>query len=235
MDPSLPFGDYRGLSRLEERAARGLEWITGAACVAHDRDGRQGVHDFELCYPDGRIAAVEVTSHAGPDVQETRALLGKDNFKLPPVSPWTWLIGLPHGVQVKEFRDRYANVIRVCERERAVILEYLPWDVQQSDPDVRWFLEHGVEVWLQQTQPNEPKVYVIPQGIVDAVDDRLCGLNAAVAELLTVSTISRRLEKVSRARRSERHLFVSLDVGSMPNAVFLGLHRPEAVPPKSAT
>lgn len=55
-----------GLRADEKVAALRVERATGATARARDIGTRQGSYDVDLRYPDGRTAALEVTSQAGP-------------------------------------------------------------------------------------------------------------------------------------------------------------------------
>jgi hypothetical protein len=68
--------------------------------------------------------------------------------------------------------------------------------------------------------------------VTGPVDSRLSGLPAAVTELLSVGHVARRAAKVAAvARVDERHLFVGIGEGALPDALYLPLTAPlEAVP-----
>jgi hypothetical protein len=66
-------GRLRGLRPDERLVALALERATGASARALDVGGAQGAVDLLLTYPDGRTAAVEVTSHARDGVRRRDA------------------------------------------------------------------------------------------------------------------------------------------------------------------
>ena len=68
-------GRLRGLRADERLVALALERATGGRARSHDVDGRQGAVDLLLTHPDGRVAAVEVTTLAGDGVRRRDALL----------------------------------------------------------------------------------------------------------------------------------------------------------------
>ncbi len=69
-----------GLRADEQVAARLVERATGATARAHDIGRRQGAYDVHLTYPNGRTAALEVTTHAGSATRRGLALLGRDRL-----------------------------------------------------------------------------------------------------------------------------------------------------------
>src|SRR4029079_13126410 len=68
--------DAQGAATLVERA-------TGATARAHDVGHRQGAYDVHLTFPDGRTAALEVTTHAGAASRNGLVLLGRDRLVRP--------------------------------------------------------------------------------------------------------------------------------------------------------
>jgi hypothetical protein len=69
-----------GLRADEQVAARLVERATGATARAHDIGRRQGAYDVHLTYPNGRTAALEVTTHAGAAARNGLVLLGRDRL-----------------------------------------------------------------------------------------------------------------------------------------------------------
>jgi hypothetical protein len=69
-----------GLRADEQVAARLVERATGATARAHDIGRRQGAYDVHLTYPNGRTAALEVTTHAGAATRNGLVLLGRDRL-----------------------------------------------------------------------------------------------------------------------------------------------------------
>jgi hypothetical protein len=80
-----------GLRADEQVAARLVERATGATARAHDIGRRQGAYDVHLTYPNGRTAALEVTTHAGAASRNGLVLLGRDRLSRKRAQPQ------PHG------------------------------------------------------------------------------------------------------------------------------------------
>ncbi len=82
-------GRLRGLRPDERQVAIALEHATGATARARDVGGRQGAVDLLLTFPDGRTAAVEVTSHAREGVRRRDAARRHGRGAWPdPTRPW---------------------------------------------------------------------------------------------------------------------------------------------------
>lgn len=92
-------GRLRGLRADERLVALALERATGGRARSHDVDGRQGAVDLLLTLPDGRVAAVEVTTLAGDGVRRRDALGSGAGARWPdPRRPWWTVPGLgSHG------------------------------------------------------------------------------------------------------------------------------------------
>jgi hypothetical protein len=85
-----------GLDGAERLACRVAERVTGATARAWDVvRGRDGVVDAFLDYPNGRIAAFEVTRAAtDPAALKLDNLLGRDGFTWPSPGRWWWTLAV---------------------------------------------------------------------------------------------------------------------------------------------
>lgn len=210
-----------GLSEPEQFAACAVERATGAKAAAHDVGGRQGAYDFALTYADGRTGAVEVTSHAGPGRRQLEGVLGKDNFAWPNPGQWAWSTAVADPADLSRFGEVYAHVIALCEGHGAIRPDLLPWEVRYADPDLRWLETSTVSMSGHPSVPaadgdRRRPVYVLPEGGGGVIDEDLVGLDQAVADLLAVPSVTRRVAKVGGAVTDERHLFVSVDTSGLP-------------------
>jgi hypothetical protein len=228
----------KGLSEDERFAAVAVERATGGRAEAHDVGGRQGAYDFTLIYPNGRVAAAEVTSYAQPGRLQLESLLGRTNYEWPNPGAWIWTIYLSSPTDLPELRHNYAHVIARCETYGVTRPEHLPWELQEADPTLRWLEEREVSMWGYpvpgaDTQKRRP-VYVMPDGDGGIVDEELSGLEPAVADMLREPTVARRVAKVSNADVHEHHLFVRVDMTGFPFSVTAALTgHPVRLPPNS--
>lgn len=221
-----------GLKPDEKHAAVAVERATGATARAHDVDGRQGAYDLDLTYSDGRQAALEVTTHAGEGVRHRAALRERDGYSWPNPGRWSWTIGLDDPADIPRLRAVYARAIAACEGHAVPEPAHLPAAVLSVDTELRWLAcesastlhGHPAPVTVETLHPHA--VLVTPQTRTAFVDEELVGLPDAVTVLLEVPHVARRAAKVGAARHvDERHLFVGIGEGGLPEPLYIPLTR----------
>ena len=224
-----------GLLPDETLAALLVERVTGARAVAHDVGGKQGAYDVALTYPDGRRAALEVTTHAATGIRRRGVLLGRaaHSWPNPGRLPWAVVLGDPH--DLPRLRAVYARAITTCETLGAGGPASLPASVLEHDTELRWLASGSTSSLIALPPTDGPvptTVTVTPRPVERTVDRRLETLPDAVTHLLLVPHVARRVAKVAAAPGvDERHLFVGVGEGGLPDAVYLALGGPvEAVP-----
>lgn len=227
-----------GLKPDEKHAAAAVERVTGATARAHDVGGRQGAYDVDLTYPDGHRAALEVTTHAGEGVRHRAALLGRDGHAWPNPGRWSWAIGLDDPADIPRLRAVYARAITACEEHEVPDPERLPEDLLSEDPELSWLafesassLQGHPPPGSVDGRPRHP-VLVRPSTRMALVDTELVGLPDAVTALLAVPHVARRAAKVGAARHvDERHLFVGIGEGGLPEPLYVPLTTmPQSLP-----
>jgi hypothetical protein len=227
-----------GLKPDEKLAAAAVERATGATARARDVDGRQGAYDVDLTYPDGHRAALEVTTHAGAGVRHRAALLRRNGSPWPNPGRWSWAIGLDDPADIPRLRAVYARAIIACEAHDVPDPELLPHDLLSGDTELAW-LAHESASSLRASPSGAADarpartVLVGPPARAGPLDGELAGLPDAVAALLAVPHVARRAAKVGAARDvEERHLYVGLGEGGLPEPLHLALTTlPVALPP----
>lgn len=226
-----------GLLPDETVAALLVERATGARARAHDIDGRQGAYDVALTYPDGRRAALEVTTNARPGIRERGVLLGRSRSAWPNPGRLGWSIVLGTPAEIPRLRAVYARAITTCEALGAADPASLPADVLDADPELRWLADGSASSLVavphggpHSTRPRH--VTVTPRPAGTDVDSRLAALPDAVSRLLLVPHVARRVAKVASATGvDERHLLVGVGEGGLPDAVYRALSAPVAALP----
>ena len=224
-----------GLSPDETVAALLVERATGATATAHDVDGRQGAYDVLLALPDGRRAALEVTTHAAPGIRRSGVLLGRgrQSWPNPGRRAWGVLLGEPH--DLPRLRAVYARAITTCEAQCVDGPASLPLHVLENDPELHWLATQSRSSLVPVTTPQgrtSTGVTVTPRPPAGAVDSLLRTLPDAVSRLLLVPHVARRVAKVCGATGvDERQLLVGIGEGGLPDAVYRALCGPvEALP-----
>lgn len=224
-----------GLSADETVAALLVERATGGVATAHDVQGRQGAYDVLLTHPDGRRAALEVTTHAAPGIRRHGVLLGRTRHAWPNPGRRAWGIVLASPHDLPRLRAVYSRAITTCEALGVDTPASLPLHVLDGDPELRWLATQSASslVTLAARQGRAPStVTVTPRPPTGAVDSRLEALPDAVSRLLLVPHVAHRVAKVARAPGvEERHLLVGIGEGGVPDAVYRALCGPVAALP----
>lgn len=226
-----------GLLPDEAVAALLVERATGARARAHDVNGRQGAYDVALAYPDGRRAALEVTTNARPGIRNGGVLLGRSRSAWPNPGRHAWGIVLGSTAEIPRLRAVYARAIITCEARGVPHPASLPDDVLDADPELRWLAEESTSSLVAAPRSGSATVRpahvtVTPRPVGAEVDSSLERLPDAVSRLLAVPHVARRVAKVASAPGvDERHLLVGIGEGGLPDAVYHALSGPVAALP----
>ncbi|WP_248579406.1 hypothetical protein [Nocardioides sp. InS609-2] len=221
-----------GLSSQEVFAAIVVANAVGARAEAYDVRGRQRAFDVRLTYPDGREAALEVTSQAGVGVQQRNSLTRDE---VPNPGRWTWHISIGDVRDLPELLERYARIITTSEAlgisdPSSLYSRHLP------SLDFEWLMESsasmsGMPDMAADERPNRQTIRILPPGTGGAVDDSLEGLPGVIAGVLSLPNQLRHVDKLRASGYEETHLFLALDEGSLPFAQRAALvGKPTAVP-----
>lgn len=221
-----------GLSSQEKFAALVVADAVGARAAAHDVQGRQGAVDVLLTYADGREAALEVTSQAGPGVQQRNALTRDE---VPNPGNWTWHIEIRDVGDLPELMERYARIIAACEALGIAHPSRL-YTRDLPSRDFEWLMESSVTMSglpdvPASERPHRQRIRIVPPADGGGVDETLSGLPQAMAKILALPNQLRHVEKLRASGLDEAHLFISLDEGSLPFAQRAALvGKPSALP-----
>lgn len=211
----------------------------GVTAESNDHSGRQGVVDFLLHYPDGRQAAMEVTSAAGDGMRQLYALL--DRYEtLPNPGVWTWSATIGHPRDLPELLERCSRVIEYCEGNR------IAWPKHayehRGNPDIKWLITstadlHGspdLPKWDSATKRERP-LFLTQGGSGGTVNESLSRFAETVDEVMAQDHVQKRILKLVRSGYDEQHLFLVIDDTALPFDVFYGLTRGTVTPPKAPT
>jgi len=226
-----------GRDRAEAAAFETVPAILGARLEEYDHSGRQGAVDALLHYPDGRIAALEVTSVAAPGRRQLHALLNA-NRTLPNPGTWTWSATIDDPRDLPELRERIERIIVASEArgirqpERAYEMAF------GGDPDFAWLIRSSVTLWgspdlpkIRQSDGAERPLYVTPGGSGGVMDENLSNFAKAIAEVVAETHVQKRIAKLARDARDEQHLFLVADDSALPFDVFYALVSRDTTPP----
>lgn len=222
--------------RAEDAAFFYVPAILGVELEPWDHSGRQRAVDARLHYPDGRIAALEVTSAAGDGRRQLYALL-EAHQTLPNPGNWTWSATIDDPRDFPELLERVERLVLKSEAKGLRQPEYAYDEAFGGDEDFAWLVRSSVKLW---GTPSLPKVredgtelpfLVTHGGFGGGVDEDLAGFGKAVEEVVAKSHVQKRVQKLTRDGRDEQHLFIVLDPSALPYEEFYPLVARAVVPP----
>ncbi|WP_285501513.1 hypothetical protein [Actinokineospora sp. NBRC 105648] len=221
-----------GLDGAERLACRVAERVTGATARAWDKAGRQGVVDAFLDYPDGRLAAFEVTRAAmNQSAIQLDHLLGRIGHGWDLPGQWYWDVIVGDVRDLRRLEMCFRKIVLICEEAGVSKPELLvPAVGLDPDEDVDWLtLDSSSRL---QGYPNlsaldgtrRRKAAVVPDGVGGMVDENLTGLNDALKSAFTASaSLRRHVRKVADTPADEHHLFVILNITDLDFGVVDGI------------
>ena len=171
--------------------------------------------DAFLDYPDGRIAAFEVTRIASDqEALQLEYLLGRDRFEWPLPGQWWWDLWISDVRDLPRLRRCFDKVVLLCEAAGVTGPEQLVTLSCDNLDDVIWLVEEPSA--SLQGYPNVPavdgnrvrKALVAPAGHSGMVDDSLSGLNDALADAFAAGHLPDHVAKVVHTPADEKHLFL---------------------------
>ena len=211
--------------RPEERLAFAVVGNVLAVTVEpYDVCGRQGAVDAILHYPDGRTAALEISS-IGPDDEAgiINYLGSRGHCKSIAGLAHKWLVQLPRNFHPADMR-KIDKVLRRCEASGADHLIELAGE----DQDVDDLLGVGVRANILgsaagETSAASSRVYFVLPAMGGLSDPGLAALPGELAVLLRTPKMQSRIRKLAAAGLEERHLLLLVRPSAFSWPVYEGL------------
>ncbi len=209
----------------------------GVWCEPFDHSGRQGAVDGILHYPDGRLAALEVTSASEDGARQLYSLLAHEYETLPNPGDWTWSATVNHPRDLPELAERVGRIILFCE-EHGIRDPVHAYEFIFTEPDLNWLagssaVLHGSPNLPKMDGTRERPLFVTPGSRGGAVDEDLVGFAEAVDGVVDSEHVKRRIAKLARSGQTEQHLFLLMDFDSLPFEVAYALAQRDIVPQTS--
>src|SRR4051812_36965306 len=110
----------------------------GHVVTPHDHGGRQGAVDGVVKFPDGRTAAVEVTSTAASGRRQLESLLASDKFTWACRCTTRWSISVDDPHDIPRAKAVLQKVVDACEAACVSRPHLLPCHVLTGDDDLAW-------------------------------------------------------------------------------------------------
>jgi hypothetical protein len=225
------------LDRQEQAACSiAVRVLDAVQAEAWDVDKRQGAVDVMLTLRDGRKAAFEVTNLATEAAIQLAVRLANDNYKWRVVGDWFWSIEVGSPGDLQPLKDRYENIIRICEHAGEPYPCEIAWE-PSADPDLQWLAQSGSVMTgyperLAGDMTN-PHVMVVPLAGGGAVDESLSGFADALRAAFKRPHIQKHFDKLANADADERHLFIPLHDSALPFSVSTELVFEDTLPPEA--
>jgi len=209
-----------GLDEFETRSVLAVAAITGACAKANDINGCQGVVDALLRYPDGRCAALEVTSVGSTQGREVLGLLNKCHGRWPIPGKYSWLVLIGGKTRLGDLKKRYKDIILGLEDDgfdSTILLD--PSRLPAIQNSLEWAATARVTFIKIGSRPVwNTGVFLEVRESGGVVDSQLSGLAGAIEDLLADDIVHKHIEKLRRSVYQETHLFVGVFAGGLPFA-----------------
>jgi hypothetical protein len=180
----------------------------------YDRCGRQAAVDAILHYPDGRTAALEVSSIGSDTEDPILNFLGNrgSSRSIPGVSG-KWLVELPRNFHPANIR-KIEEGLRTCEmRGVQRLTELVGWE-----PLLDALLKQGVRGHI--IDATGSRAYFVLSPIGGASDAGLTSLPEELDTALRTSTMHSKIVKLAATGLDERHLFLMIRSAAFSYPVF---------------
>lgn len=170
----------------------------------YDRDGRQGAVDAILRYPDGRMAALEVSSvGSSGEAEICNVLAKKENAQRRPRGlKRSWWVQVPRDFKPRNL-PRIDGAVRRCEMYGSPTFM-----AAIADDLVRELVVAGVQGKIMTAPSHPPVVQVEPEYLGGFTSNGGRDLPAEFNAMLRDSTMRRKIDKLAASGHSERHLFL---------------------------
>lgn len=220
-----------GGRRDEAYAARVVERALGALVERRDLPGApRGTVDAEVIYPDGRTAALEVTSAEASETWHLRKLIDA----MPPTpapGAWSWFIRPQTVAELRRLQAIHERVIEVCEANGVELPLNLPGHLVIGDADLQWIAwEAQLRMSAHPPGSKGPRIYWEQRADWAVFSSEADSIMDGVAAALKVEPSVGHLEKLLRDPHSERHLFLVIGSTGLSSAAAFSLIEPEELP-----
>jgi hypothetical protein len=217
--------------RDEAYAAAVVEYVLRARVERRDVPGAdRGTVDAEVIYPDGRTAALEITSVEASSTWHLRARL---NRMKPTDAPGQlmWVIRPKSIAELDRLVTIHERVIAICEQYGAPNPEFLPFDVIAADPDLTWLAWEDARGGMSgHPVPKNPRIFWEQPIEVAVFSSEAEAIASGVAAELLVEPSVGHIAKLLRDSHHERHLFLIIGATGLGTAAAFSLVGAEEVP-----
>jgi hypothetical protein len=202
------------------RRATGLE-------VEHVDDGsRPRMFDALIRYPDGREAALEMTTVGDRAVMQMRAF--PQELEIPTTPHWWDFRYPPTGVRRRDIERHVPKLIEWLDQFDVADAENLPSFLRVTE-EARWYESAGVKLRRFGHTSKGGRVDILPDSWGGGVDEKLRTLADWIEELQLQPWWADNVAKVAASGRDELHLALRVHDSGAPFPIWSGLWDPEEV------
>lgn len=193
-------------NRAEQIAAHLVGHATGTRVVPYDVDGRQSAVDFILEWPDGRVAALEVTLIVEAESIAWQGLASKEKWRWPAATSWEFRpnkVNFPY----KLTRRAALRAVELCDHWSVDTPAELPTETLANEQELVQFLADDIGS-LRRT-PFNPGIVLYQSTQAEFMDAAPQDFGHVVESWHQQPHIASHIEKLKKAPQvSERHLFL---------------------------
>lgn len=212
------------LPRSEEQLAfEVVGQVLGARVEIYDTGGRQAAVDAMVYYPNGRTAALEVSSIGSDDEAILGYLNARGHRRDIPGLTRVWYVRVPKNFHPADLRliDR---ALPRCEQLGVDDLDH----AARQDASIDELLEKGAHAFTisskpESTQTPEPRAYVYVYGVGGFLGEGIEPLPDELSAVLTGQKIQSKIDKLAATGLEERHLLLHVRPSAFSFPVYDGL------------
>jgi hypothetical protein len=199
--------------------------VTGAVVEHVDDGSAPGMVDALIFYPDGRMAALEITTVGNRKHLEMESF---DHMLEVPGTPHWWDLRYPGPLSRRDIERHIPVLIGWMDRLGFEDVSELG-KLLAGWPEWQWYENAGVQLRRYKGASTGGRVDILPMGGGGFVDERLEGLCEWVESQQGESWWTSNVEKLARSGHSELHLAVRLHESGMPFPMWMGLWNPTLI------
>jgi hypothetical protein len=213
------------VDRAEEQFAfETVRRVLGLVVEEYDIAGRRSAVDALLHYPDGRSAALEVSSIGPEDEARISSMLARRDQHRRVVAGLarSWIVSVPRSFHPRDLRALDKAILR-CDQRGATDFK------GSDDPQVREWRRHRVTAFAtSETSPAPAVVWVVVNSLWGFADRGALTLSAELDVVLGEAKMQSKITKLAATGLSERHLFLQVRASALSFAVYdaLSMDRP---------
>jgi len=188
--------------RADDRVVKGLlqRCLPGVEVCLHDDGTQDQMYDLDLRWPDGHVAALEVTTHTSEQMLRLGHRIGQQGHVVATEAARDWFLWLAVGTDdVQRVRAKADHLLALVER--AGVTRLGEREARSSVAVARVRRQLGVNYGFSREAKDRPRIvvslpmdwfFVQPEAVNEAVEDHA----------------RRNAVKLARSGLEERHLFV---------------------------